>query len=1127
MKKLCTTVLLSGISLIAAAKTINSNSSGELGVLNGPAPGFKFEHIQIRNSEVNANPERIYYPLTVNGGNPGRCVMLPGYKGLCSYRFSLEDFYIYDDCEVEISFDAKAGPNENGSYTPNQLFRIDFRANTDGDRDKYYPMLSGFSFRPSDKWQNFSKRFKIKGYTNFYSIWVLTPGAKEINTLYLDNFRFRRLDAPAKPQDEYAVTFDNADSAYRSGNPVKMTVRAILDSQEKEIAGTMEIRFFHNQQPVASLPVTLKRQPDGVYEGSLLWKPDRFGSFAAHLNLKGFAPDRIGGEFAVLHDPVSHPRFSPGWAIGSNVDNGIRFYGKDPLESCYFTLAGGLDKTFRDMRLSGQAIGRVWGYWRATEPEEGKFRKEPLNRTIQMMKKHRIEPVYCLVGNFNTQTNIQDVLKKGRHGFPTYLAKYHKVTKDNRDGVLMIPVKGVYDRYLDFVLKTWKDDVKIWEMSNEPGLLIHPPEGHAKWFIGLCKYTYRTIKKVQPDSIVLGNGVTGDFGMNIVGWCRQLNQADPDYVNYLDGIAFHPYNCGLDYINGTYFRYRDVVRDISSTLKVKKPLWNTENYYLQTAYSRQINYYLNKERFGANEVARQFLDGFLNGVKATMANTTTAFYRQVNVNGLAAPNDVFAATNALSVLLKDMDHVQELNLSKWVRSGMFESRDGKKALGFLYDMRPSGSTWVPGKSSAQVLDIYGNPVRGKEHTLKFEPWYVTGTPAEVRKLLKNSQFLLKNPVEIRARRFGNTTFFEGQNLTGLPIEVEARIDALPVEFSFRNDPLLNTIAIEGFRGSLKGLTAFIPDTPAFSLPARLALENGSTAEVSSDGKTLTVNVDVRDSKVRPEKVFHQGSCVELFLDDQPFRSLALNRIYPNQFYGTPDGNKGILKKGKKGNIPFDFKAEKTASGYRAEFRIPLTGEYFGMDLIVTRGDGSKERIKGISGSSYQDRFHYPLFRNKTSGTLKNSSFEQSQLGEADFWFHPVRFGTHFRCAGDLGYHGGGMSLELSKEQAELTTVTQQIQFPPGKYQKATLSFLAKLDNVKTTSEGKGKHGLFVRCSMKRHGETPVEQYRKQDIAGTSGWKLYQFPVTLKNNTDFLNVELGLGKATTGKIVFDDIRLELE
>ena len=120
-----------------------------------------------------------------------------------------------------------------------------------------------------------------------------------------------------------------------------------------------------------------------------------------------------------------------------------------------------------------------------------------------------------------------------------------RCTGDNRDGVLMVPVKGVYDRYLDFVLESWKDEVKIWEMSNEPGLLIHPPAGHAKWFIDLCRYTYETIKRVQPDSIVLGNGVTGDFGMNIVGWCSQLNRENPDYVNWLDGVAFHPYNCGL------------------------------------------------------------------------------------------------------------------------------------------------------------------------------------------------------------------------------------------------------------------------------------------------------------------------------------------------------------------------------------------------------------------------------------------------------------------------------------------------------------------------------------------------------------------------------------------------------
>lgn len=1126
MKKVPIALLLSAITLSAAAKTINNNSSAELGMENGPAPGFKFENIQISNKEVNANPDRIYYPVTVSGGNPGKCIMLPGYKGLRGYRFSLEDFYIHDACEVEISFDAKAGPNENGKYTPKQRFQIDFRANTDRDRDSYYPMLSGFAFHPTDQWQTFSKRFKIKGYTNFYSIWVLPGSRKEINTLYLDNFRFTRVGAPAKPQEEYAVTFDKVTSLYRTGEPVKMTFRAILDSQEKRLSGKADIRFFHDQKQVASLPVSLTRQADGVYEGSVLWKPELHGAFAAHLNLQGFTPERIGGDFAIIHDPVNHPRFSPGWALGSNTENGIHFYIGEPLETTFICLAGGVEKTFRDMRLSGQGIGRVWGYWRATEPEQGNFRKEPLDTTIRMMKKHRIEPVFCLVGSFNTRTDIQSVLKKGRHGFPAYLAKWHKVTKDNRDGVLMVPVQGVYDRYLDFVLNTWKDDVKIWEMSNEPGLLIHPPEGHAEWFINLCKYTYETIKKVQPDSIVLGNGVTGDFGMNIVGWCQQLNKANPDYVNWLDGIAFHPYNCGLDYMNGMYFRYRDVVRDISKTLKVKKPLWNTENYYLQTAYSKQINYYLNKERFGANEIARQFLDGFLNGVKATMANTPTAFYRQVNVNGLAAPNDVFAATNALSVLLKEMDSVRELPLSQWVRAGVFQSKDGKKALGFLYDMRPSGSTWIPGRASAQILDIYGNPVKGTEFKLKFEPYYITGTPAEVEKLLRNSNFRLQNPVKIRARRFGETLFFEGRNMTGLPIEIESRIGSMPVQFSFRQDPVRSTIAVEGFRGDLTGIPQ-IPDSPVFQLPAKIELEKGSMAEISCKGEELIVKVDVREKNPRVGKVFHEGSCVELFLDDQPFRNLDLNATYPLQFYGTPTGGKGVLKRGKAQTGSFHFQVQKTDSGYQAVFRIPVRNEYLGVDLIVTRGDGTKERIKGIRGMSFKERFHYPLIRTEKKNLLKNGDFEQTRFGDPDFWFHEVRFGTKFLCEKKCGYIGNGMSMEVTEEQKVPTVLYQRIEVPAGKYRHALLTFFARMENVKTSSEGKGKHGLFIRTVMNRYGQNYAEAFLKKDIVENGGWKLYQIPIELKNNTSFLHVELGLGSATTGRVIFDNVRLELK
>ena len=71
--------------------------------------------------------------LPSRAGTPAAASCFPGYRGLSGYRCSLEDFYLREACEVEISFDARAGKNEEGDYTPNQLFRIDFRANTDGD----------------------------------------------------------------------------------------------------------------------------------------------------------------------------------------------------------------------------------------------------------------------------------------------------------------------------------------------------------------------------------------------------------------------------------------------------------------------------------------------------------------------------------------------------------------------------------------------------------------------------------------------------------------------------------------------------------------------------------------------------------------------------------------------------------------------------------------------------------------------------------------------------------------------------------------------------------------------------------------------------------------------------------
>ena len=385
-------------------------------------------------------------------------------------------------------------------------------------------------------------------------------------------------------------------------------------------------------------------------------------------------------------------------------------------------------------------------------------------------------------------------------------------------------------------------------------------------------------------------------------------------------------------------------------------------------------------------------------------------------------------------------------------------------------MRPSGSRWTPGKAAVQVHDIYANPVKEKEYRLRFEPYYLTGSPAEVRKALKNSEFKLENSVGLHGRRFGDTVYFEGKNLTGLPIEIESRIGGTPVMFSFRFDPVRDTVAVPGFKGNA-GNAVMIPDTPGYELPVRLEMEKGSTVEIGRNGSALTVTVNVKEVSPKAGKVFHEGSCVELFADTEPFRRMELNAVYPRQFYATPEGGCGELKRGKaqpKGG--FTCRTAKTADGWSAVFELPLSafGEIAGLDVSVGRADGSKERLKGISGSSFKNRYHFPLFRIRELPDVKNGGFEQSAYGAPDIWGTAVQNGMTYECGPQYGVRGNGMKISVSKSCSIPAAVSQTVRFPAGKWSKAYLSFRAKLENVKAfNGKDDGRGGLMIRVGMRR------------------------------------------------------------
>ena len=165
---------------LTAGEVINLNSSMELGVPGKGVPGYYFDVNKVHVDEVAKNLDKIYRTVTVPDGKDGMCLKIPGYTAVSGYQLESSEMLITRSGEVEISFDAKIGPDENGVMQPQKSFAIDFRCYADGDVDKYYPMLRRFSFRPGTQWKTFKKRFKVKVFCCWVSVYSIIESPYKI-----------------------------------------------------------------------------------------------------------------------------------------------------------------------------------------------------------------------------------------------------------------------------------------------------------------------------------------------------------------------------------------------------------------------------------------------------------------------------------------------------------------------------------------------------------------------------------------------------------------------------------------------------------------------------------------------------------------------------------------------------------------------------------------------------------------------------------------------------------------------------------------------------------------------------------------------------------------------------------
>jgi len=186
-----------------------------------------------------------------------------------------------------------------------------------------------------------------------------------------------------------------------------------------------------------------------------------------------------------------------------------------------------------DLGVKWVRVGQ-WGdqtEWAAVERQKGKFRIDPAtDAAIRALADNGVDLLWGLqYGNALYDRPEKPVIDIGpiyREGHPFYL-NWGPRTEEGREAFV---------RYVDFVVRKYKDRVKFWELWNEENgwYPFHEPELYGKLLLAAAK----RIKSVDASLTVLFGGTAAPAPMTTEIALRQ--GAAP----YVDAYAFHPY--GID-----------------------------------------------------------------------------------------------------------------------------------------------------------------------------------------------------------------------------------------------------------------------------------------------------------------------------------------------------------------------------------------------------------------------------------------------------------------------------------------------------------------------------------------------------------------------------------------------------
>jgi hypothetical protein len=206
-----------------------------------------------------------------------------------------------------------------------------------------------------------------------------------------------------------------------------------------------------------------------------------------------------------------------------------------------------IKKSVALLKEAGIGIVRLDFLWSDIEPFQGKLNFSKYDDIVTILTDNGVEILGIL--NYSTDWASPD-------------KKWNSPSTDN----------GMFINYVTEVVKRYKDKVSYWEIWNEPDSHIYwSPQDGLKQYCSLLKDSYKKIKEIAPQSIVLNGGLAnGPASVN-----RLYDNGAKDYF---DVMNIHIFDSPL--IEGSSVRVLSQIRLTEKIMRRNndsdKPIWITE-----------------------------------------------------------------------------------------------------------------------------------------------------------------------------------------------------------------------------------------------------------------------------------------------------------------------------------------------------------------------------------------------------------------------------------------------------------------------------------------------------------------------------------------------------------------------